>query len=231
MKIIGHRGAAGYELENTLASMQIALELGVAGIEFDIRKTRDGHLVVCHDADLLRVAGDAHKISDLTLRQLQKIPLHSGANVPTLNEALELVGNKPVYIEIKEVGSVDPLLGTLQKFPNANPTILSFMLDRLAATRAKDPKIKLYGSEKTRPLEVIHSAKNLKLNGVCLNYWLLNPLTYWLCKHYKLDLMVYTVNKRWLVWFLGKLYPNILICTDYPEQFVRKNRRFVQKTV
>ncbi len=231
MKIIGHRGAAGHELENTLASMQIALELDVAGIEFDIRKTKDGHLVVCHDADLTRVADDSRKIADLTLKHLQKIPLLSGAHVPTLEEALELIGSKPVYIEIKEVGSVDPLLEVLKKFPDAKPTIISFMHDRLAAIRAKDSNVPLYASEKTSPLDVIHAAKSFKLNGVCMNYWLLNPLAYWLCKNSGLDIMVYTANKRWLVKFLGKLYPDISICTDYPEQFVRRNRRFVRKSL
>lgn len=231
MKIIGHRGAAGYELENTLGSMQIALDLAVAGIEFDIRKTKDGHLVVCHDADLIRVADDSRKIADLSLKHLQKIPLLSGAHIPTLEEALELVGNKPVYIEIKEVGSVDPLLKTLEKFPDAQPVVLSFMHDRLAALRAKDARIKIYASEKTNPFDIIHTAKSFKLNGVCLNYWLLNPLTYWLCRHNRLDIMVFTVNKRPLVWFLGKLYPGLLICTDYPEQFVRRNRRFTHKKI
>jgi glycerophosphoryl diester phosphodiesterase len=47
---IGHRGAAGLEPENTLRSFRRAEEEGVDALELDLRVTRDGHLVVLHDA-------------------------------------------------------------------------------------------------------------------------------------------------------------------------------------
>lgn len=46
---IGHRGAAGYEPENTLASFKKALQLRVDGIEFDVHLSQDGKIVVMHD--------------------------------------------------------------------------------------------------------------------------------------------------------------------------------------
>ena len=57
MKIIGHRGAAGLALENTLPGIELARLLGVDAIEIDVRKTKDNQLILCHDADLKRVAG------------------------------------------------------------------------------------------------------------------------------------------------------------------------------
>ncbi|HSX46674.1 MAG TPA: glycerophosphodiester phosphodiesterase family protein [Patescibacteria group bacterium] len=227
MKIIGHRGAAGSELENTLASLQTAVDLGVAGIELDIRKTKDNQLVVCHDADLSRVGSSRKKISQLTLEQLQKIPLHGGAHVPTLSEALEVIGSKPVYIELKASGCSRELLAVLQSFPKAKPHVLSFKLEELVVLRELAPKLPLYGSERTKPLEIIRLARRLRFNGVCLNYWLLNPLTYILCRRAKLDLIVYTVNHPFQVRFLGTLYPKVGICTDYPERFTRKRRLHV----
>ena len=228
MKVIGHRGAAGSELENTLASLQIAIDLGVYAVEIDIRKTKDNHLVVCHDADLTRIAHDGRKISDLSLIQLQKIPLLTGANIPTLTEALEVIHTTPVFIELKESGCSQLLLNVLAKFPKARVQICSFNLNELAALRELSPDLTLYGSERTKPFDIIHLANRLNLNGIGLNYWLLNPLTYWLCKRSHLSMFVYTVNNRFVANFLGKLYPDVAICTDYPERFI-KHRRANQK--
>ncbi|MGZ6005431.1 MAG: glycerophosphodiester phosphodiesterase, partial [Candidatus Saccharimonadales bacterium] len=49
MKIMGHRGAAGLELENSAAGIEKAIELGVDFIEIDVRKTHDNQLILCHD--------------------------------------------------------------------------------------------------------------------------------------------------------------------------------------
>lgn len=223
MKIIGHRGAAGSELENTLASMEAAKKMGVYAIEFDIRKTKDNHLIVCHDPDLRRVAGDSRRTESLTLKEIQKIPLLTGASVPTLEEALEVMDRTRCLIEIKEAGCGQLLLDVLAKFPNARVSVVSLKLNELAALRSlSKQKIALYGSEITKPFDIIRFAKRLHLDGVSLNYWLLNPITYWLCKRAGLDLMVWTVNRPFHARFLSKLYPDIAIITDYPERFVSR---------
>jgi glycerophosphoryl diester phosphodiesterase len=54
--VVGHRGVAGHEPENTLRSFRRALEFGVDGIELDVRLSADGELVVFHDATLRRRA-------------------------------------------------------------------------------------------------------------------------------------------------------------------------------
>jgi glycerophosphoryl diester phosphodiesterase len=225
MKIIGHRGAAGSELENTLASLQAAINLGVYAVEFDIRKTKDDNLVVCHDADLARIANDKRKISDLTLKQLQKIPLLTGSSIPTLIEALEVIDGHRCFIELKDRGCSALLIDVLKQFPKAKVSIASFKLDELAALRALAPfKLSLYGLERTKPFDIIHFAKQFKLDGVGLNYWLLNPLTYWRCRRAGLDMYVYTVNRPFQAKFLNLLYPDVAICTDYPDRFRKKRR-------
>lgn len=224
MKVIGHRGAAGSELENTLASLQAAVDMGVYAIEFDVRKTSDDQLIVCHDPDLFRIADDKRKINKLKLKQLQKVPLHSGSNIPTLHEALELVGTLPVIIELKDSGCSQLLIKVISDFPHCNPSVASFNLNELATLRELAPMLKLYGLERTKPFEIIHIAKRLHLNGVGLNYWLLNPLTYLLCQRAGLDIWVYTVNSPFLAKLLGRIYPAINICTDYPERFISNKR-------
>ena len=221
MKIIGHRGAAGLALENTLPSIELAKLLGVNAIEFDIRKTSDNKLVICHDADLDKVAGQNTKIHSLTLKQLQKITLKdSQSYVPTLQEGLKMADKTPVIIEIKETGCTQLLLDIVSKFKDLDITIASFKLDELAKLREQSTTIKLYGLERTKPYDILQYAKDLKLNGVGLNFWMLNPLTYFMAKKYNLSMYVYTVNGRLLGRFISFLYPNVYICTDHPEWFI-----------
>src|SRR5574338_446009 len=130
-KIIGHRGAAGLELENTITSIQRAANMDVYAIEIDVRQTADGKLVVCHDGDLVRVANDLRRISQMTLKELRKIKLLDGSKIMTLSEALKVIGKTPVIIEIKDSGSTHAILRTLTKFPQAQVRIASFKVEEL----------------------------------------------------------------------------------------------------
>lgn len=64
--------------ENSLAAFAAAAEAGY-GIELDLQLTLDGKVVVVHDADLMRVAGDPRRVEDLTYDELTRIPLFPGA--------------------------------------------------------------------------------------------------------------------------------------------------------
>lgn len=222
MKIIGHRGAAGLALENTLPSLELARLLGVDNIEFDVRKTKDGQLVLCHDADISRVSSRSDKISDLTLKKLQSVVLNDGqSTVPTLREALQIIGNIPVTIELKQNGCTNELVKILSEFPKTKVTVASFKLNRLTKLHPIRHNIQLVGLEKTKPFDIIQSARRLKLHGVGLNFWLLNPLTYYWIKRSKLTLYVFTVNNRFVGKMISFLYPDAAICTDHPEWFIK----------
>lgn len=222
MKIIGHRGAAGLALENTLPSIELAKLLGVDAIEFDIRRTKDNNLVICHDADLKDISTNGAKLSNLTLRQLQRIILNDEQSVvPSLRDGLKMAGSIPVIIELKENGCAELLIQILKEFPKLDVTVVSFKLDELAYMRRLKPELRLYGLERTKPFDIIQFARELSLNGVGINFWLLNPLTYFLAKRYSLDVYVYTVNSRLLGRFIGFLYPSVGICTDHPEWFIK----------
>lgn len=222
MKIIGHRGAAGHELENSLASLHHATTLPVWAIEFDVRKTKDGKLVVFHDPDLKRVADRPEHINDLTLKQLESVPLITGSHIPTLAEALEVIGSKRAVIELKDGDSATELLTVLAKFPKANIIVASFKLSELAALRSDRPDLVLYALERTRPFESIQLARQYHLNGIGMNYWLFNPLTYIMASRAGLAMYVYTIDSPFLAKFVSKLYPGVVVCTNYPERFLRK---------
>lgn len=88
--LVGHRGVFGHPevQENTFAAFDIAIARG-GGIEFDLHLTRDGVVVVHHDATLLRVHGRPEAIADLTLNQLQEL----APAVPTFDELLARYGH------------------------------------------------------------------------------------------------------------------------------------------
>jgi len=222
MKIIGHRGCAGLALENTLPGLELANLLGVDAVEFDVRKTGDGQLVLCHDATTGRVCNKNLKVSETPYVQLRKLILNDEeSHIPLLQEALRVVRKTPVIIDLKETGCIDALLKILKDFPINQVSIASFKHEELTRLREHFPNMTLYALENTSVLDVIARTKTLKISGIGLNFWLLSPLTYFLLKRANLKPYVYTVNNRFLVWFIHLLYPQVMICTNHPELFIK----------
>ncbi len=104
---IGHRGASGYEPENTLRSIRHALELGADGVEIDVRLSADAYPVVIHDAKLHRTTGAPGLVSRHPLSFLRTLDAGEGEMIPTLAEVLALVGEQERFlnIELKSPGS------------------------------------------------------------------------------------------------------------------------------
>lgn len=98
---LAHRGLHDEDTpENSLAAFAAAASAGV-GVELDAQLTRDGAVVVAHDPDLQRTAGRPDRIADLDLATLRDVPLAAGQRVPTLDEALEVLADVPVMVEVK----------------------------------------------------------------------------------------------------------------------------------
>ena len=103
--IIGHRGAAGLELENSLSSFKRAVELGVDAIEFDVHRVEDD-IIVMHDHFLNRTTRGSGSFWLMDFEDLRDIPLNNGEKIPTLQEALEVIPeNILVNVELKGVDS------------------------------------------------------------------------------------------------------------------------------
>lgn len=108
-RVIAHRGFSGEFPENTRIAFQKAIEVGSDMIELDIRFSKDGRLVVMHDATLERTTNGEGKVADYTLKELKELdagskfsPRFAGEKVPTLQEILELAKDRvPVNIEMK----------------------------------------------------------------------------------------------------------------------------------
>jgi glycerophosphoryl diester phosphodiesterase len=219
-KIIGHRGAAGLAMENTIASIKAAKEAGVAGMEIDLRLTRDMQVVVFHDANLARLSDDVRPLNELDFEELRRVKLYGGHQIPTLGEAIEAADGTLLVAEIKDDGMAKRVADILDRYPHANVEISSFKYHELNTLKHIRPKTKIYPCANTNPVEGFFIAKALGSTGVTLNLWVLNPMTYFLSRRSKLTIMAYTVNSRLLGRFLTFLYPNIELCTNHPERFI-----------
>ena len=101
--LYAHRGLHdGSAPENSLAAFRRAMEKG-CGIEWDVRSTRDGELIIHHDPSALRLCGVDRSLGEMTLEEVRQLRLAgTDEGIPTLAEALALVnGSVPLIVEIK----------------------------------------------------------------------------------------------------------------------------------
>ena len=104
--IIGHRGAAGLAPENTIPAIDLAISLGVDAVEVDIHLAHD-RLVVIHDDTLDRTTNGRGAVKECSLAALRSLDAGRGAQIPFLEEVLDLTrGRTGLVIEIKDRAAV-----------------------------------------------------------------------------------------------------------------------------
>jgi glycerophosphoryl diester phosphodiesterase len=115
--VIAHRGAHREAPENTLASLEKAIEIGCDYVELDVRRTKDGALVIMHDSSVNRMTNGKGQIADLTLEEIRKLEVKSrhgakwaGQKVPTFDEMLDHAkGRMKIYVDHKQAPPADVL--------------------------------------------------------------------------------------------------------------------------
>jgi glycerophosphoryl diester phosphodiesterase len=115
--VIAHRGASGYEVENSLAAFRAAGTMGADAVELDVHGTADGALVVHHDETI----DGRHPIAQQSAAAVRAHRLSNGEPVPTLAEALAAVGRRlGAFVEVKGLDPRldDVLLDALDQGPN-----------------------------------------------------------------------------------------------------------------
>jgi glycerophosphoryl diester phosphodiesterase len=156
-RVIGHRGAAAHAPENTLAGFRAARLLGCTWIEFDVRLTADGALVVCHDDKLKRTTNGRGRISKKPLAEIRHLDAGSwfgggfaGEVVPTLDEALALCRQIGLgaNVEIKAAGphgsaTAAAMAACLDRLSANLPPILvsSFLADAVSEAARQMPSV------------------------------------------------------------------------------------------
>jgi glycerophosphoryl diester phosphodiesterase len=149
--VVGHRGAAAHFPENTAASFDHAVCLGVDAIEFDLRVSRDGVVVVIHDPTVDRTTNGTGAVADLTVAELKKLDAGSkftrdggrtfpwrgrGLQILTFDELLDRYPSIPLLIELKLAASSEPARQAIESHSARDRVLLDSMeLDALAPFR------------------------------------------------------------------------------------------------
>lgn len=116
VQVIAHRGYSSQFPENTLSSIKGACEIGAGYVELDVQCTKDGVLVIFHDADLMRITGINGLLSDYTYEELCSLDAgswfgveYAGERIPTLDEVLNYLQDTScrLYLELKDIGEVE----------------------------------------------------------------------------------------------------------------------------
>lgn len=155
--LCAHRGAMSTHPENTIPALEEAVRLGAHMIEFDIQLTKDGALVLMHDATIDRTTNGKGKVADHTLAELKLLDAGSkmsekfaGTRIPTFEEALA-VFPKNVWLNCHLKGGADVGAATakvIEKTGRKHQAFLAAMADAAKAARAVVPDILICNMER-----------------------------------------------------------------------------------
>lgn len=114
---IAHRGAKGYEPENTLMAFQKALELQADGIELDVHLSADGNLMVIHDDTIDKMTNGEGFVNAFSLPELKSFSIQEKHEIPTLNEVFDLVNQRcMINIELKNFNTFPKVVALIEAY-------------------------------------------------------------------------------------------------------------------
>ena len=219
----------GHVLENTIESVQKAIELNVDGIEIDVFKSKTGELVVYHDPFLSRLSNSNAFIEQISLDSIKKIELIGGYFIPTLKEIVDIIPEK-IFLNIELKGQYTAFetnkiiinyLNTYN-FPVSKFIISSFRWDELKKIRSfnKDIPIAILVDSLYKIDDAIKLAK--QINAVALN-----PNKEFITKEIvnkiqskNIKVYPYTINTPRNIRKMRSMGVDAII-TDYPERIKR----------
>ena len=177
--IVAHRGAMGYEMENTIASVEKALELEAPMIEIDVFQIASGELVVFHDDTMERLSNGTGPIVDYDWESLSKIVLEGGHRIPLLSEVLEVVqGKAKLNIELKGPHTALPVLALIEPLVASGAwdlediVLSSFDWPQLLQARLQNNSIPIAVLTEEDPLEAVEMARSVQ--AVAINAYFKN---------------------------------------------------------
>jgi glycerophosphoryl diester phosphodiesterase len=228
MSLVSHRGAAGIAHENSLEAIKKAETFFPVFIETDIHCTSDMVFVLYHGALKQTLSGEN---IPLTYAELKK-------RVPTLLKLEDLLEDKSIttafMFDIKCADVIDDLIAYLQH--QGLPSSVGFTSPHAEALyklkQAFPSSITLISQPyQEGPVKAIEFARDYGFSGISLNKWWLGPLPYFMCKRYKKQMMVYTIDHRLWQWFAQTFFPNIMLCTNHPERYRHSFPHLPKRTI
>jgi glycerophosphoryl diester phosphodiesterase len=233
MLIIGHRGASGRSVENTLAAFELAMELGVSAIEFDLQ-IADDELYVFHDIRLERLTGVKGQFKKLSQAQVAALTINGSHKIPTLEQVLNrCAGKLLINLEIKAPNATALLCERLPQLYESladklgiayeqlikQLIISSFDYQALQQVQAKLPEVQLAFLTKNFTEQTIDEAK--AINAIAINMLAarITPEVVSQIHGSNLKCFAFTVNKdRQLKKLVLAKVDGIF--SDYPESFL-----------
>lgn len=216
--MIAHRGASGYAFENSPAAFREAVARGVDGVELDVHATADGGIVVHHDP----VLTGGRPFDALTMAEATVSLLSNGEPVPSLATALDLIGDRDVWVEVKALPPVHDaaLLAVLDAGPfPTRYAVHSFdhrLTARLASRRPGLPLGALLSARVMDPVRVLHEARATTL----WQEWTLIDRELIEAVHAaNARVIAWTVNDRAAAVRLGRMGVDGL-CGNYPDRLM-----------
>lgn len=200
---IGHRGAKGMVAENTLESIQKALEIGVDMIEIDVHKCASGELWVIHDFTLDRTTDGSGEIAKRPAEVIRKLKVEGHFKIPLLTEVLDLIEEKcKINIELKGLNTAGPVCKEVQqriatgKWKYEDFIISSFQKNELFKVRQFDKEVPVAVLSKGSVPEAIELGKKLKASAIHPSLGIITRDNTKLCHDKGFKVNVWTVNER-----------------------------------
>ncbi len=227
--VIGHRGARGHVAENTLASIQKAMDLGVDGIEIDVFRCATGELVVFHDNTIDDLTNGTGYIEQMTLDSIRQFLVLGKEPIPTLNEVLDLINGKvQLNIELKGTQTArltSELLTSYFEKTEWQPKdvfISSFDWEELQQFYEVNKELAIAVLTEDDPLDAIPVAKSLNAFAINPNFENLTQSNADKIHAANLKIYPWTVNEPEDIARMISIGVDAII-TDYPERVNKKS--------
>ncbi|MCX4431846.1 MULTISPECIES: glycerophosphodiester phosphodiesterase [Streptomyces] len=166
---IGHRGVMGVEPENTLRSFIAAQHAGLDLIELDLHLSKDGALVVMHDADVDRTTDGSGPIAEMTLAELRALDAGHGERVPVFEEVLDTI-RAPLQAEIKDTAAARALAEVMHRRDLVGRVeVSSFHDEAIAEITRLVPGVRTALIASRYGIDVVDRAVEVGAATVCLN--------------------------------------------------------------
>jgi len=221
---IGHRGAKGHLAENTIASIQKAIELKVHGIEIDVHKCLSGEIVVHHDFTLDRTTNGTGEISSVSFSVLKNLKVEDEYSLPTLQNVLDIIPDDfLVNIELKGRHTAKKVAEILQENFDAlrlkpeQIIVSSFQREELKTIHQENNTLQLGVLTQASVTEALSFAKEIKAYSIHPNYTLLSPAIVAKAKNEGFKVITWTVNEKRDILRM-KDYKVDGIISDFPER-------------
>lgn len=223
MQKIGHRGAKGYVVENTIASIGKALELKVDAIEVDVHVCKTGEVVVIHDEKINRTTSGKGKVRSLTYKELLAVASQEN-RIPTLKEVLSYCKGKCViHIELKGKGTAIKVAGIITEAIEAGQWtydelfVSSFVSSRLKKIKKYNPKIQLGIITAKKASKAVKHAVKKEYEAVYIYHEKLEPHLVRIAKLKNLKIYAWTLNDPKKIEKMKRLDIEGII-TDFPDR-------------